>query len=122
MFSGVVNFVILLVGDLVMQVNLNFLMYDGFVDYDGVKWVFQEDLGEEFMGMLIVWQIYLFGYCVLCVNMISVSFFLFDFGGMMIENWVFVKGIVEIIEEKIVYLINYVDIECSCNEGMCEYC
>ena len=39
----------------------------------------------------------------------------------MTENWAFVKGTVEIIDEKIAYPINHVDIECSRSQGTCEY-
>ncbi|MGR3461339.1 MAG: hypothetical protein ACU0AX_03695 [Roseovarius sp.] len=108
-------------GDLVMQANLNALMYDGLADYDGAKRAFQADLGEEPTGTLTVWQIHSLGYRASRVNITSVSFFPFDFGGTMTENWAFVKGTVEIIDEKIAYPINHVDIECSRNEGTCEY-
>jgi hypothetical protein len=121
MFSGAANLATSPAGDLVMQANLNSLMYDGFADYDGAKRAFQEDLGEEPTGTLTVWQIHSLGYRASRVNMTSVSFFPFDFGGTMTENWALVKGTVEIIEEKIAYPINHVDIECSRNEGTCEY-
>lgn len=121
MFSSAANLATSPAGDLVMQANLNSLMYDGFADYDGAKRAFQEDLGEEPTGTLTVWQIHSLGYRASRVNMTSVSFFPFDFGGTMTENWAFVKGTVEIIEEKIAYPINHVDIECSRNEGTCEY-
>lgn len=121
MFSGAANLATAPAGDLIMQANLNSLMYDGFADYDGAKRAFQEDLGEEPTGALTVWQIHSLGYRASRVNMTSVSFFPFDFGGTMTENWAFVKGTVEIIDEKIAYPINHVDIECSRNEGTCEY-
>jgi len=121
MFSGAANLATSPAGDLIMQANLNSLMYDGFADYDGAKRAFQEDLGEEPTGALTVWQIHSLGYRASRVNMTSVSFFPFDFGGTMTENWAFVKGTVEIIDEKIAYPINHVDIECNRNEGTCEY-
>ncbi len=121
MFSGAANLATAPAGDLIMQANLNSLMYDGFADYDGAKRAFQEDLGEEPTGALTVWQIHSLGYRASRVNMTSVSFFPFDFGGTMTENWAFVKGTVEIIDEKIAYPINHVDIECSRNGGTCEY-
>lgn len=121
MFSGAANLATSPAGDIIMQANLNSLMYDGFADFDSAKRAFQADLGEEPTGTLTVWQIHSLGYRASRVNMTSVSFFPFDFGGTMIENWAFVKGTVEIIEEKIAYPINHVDIECSRNEGTCEY-
>jgi len=121
MFSGAANLATSPAGDLAMQANLNWLMYDGFADYDGAKRAFQADLGEEPTGALTVWQIHSLGYRASRVNMTSVSFFPFDFGGTMIQNWAFVKGTLEIIDEKIAYPINHVDIECSRNEGTCEY-
>jgi len=121
MFSGAANLATSPAGDLAIQANLNWLMYDGFADYDGAKRAFQADLGEEPTGALTVWQIHSLGYRASRVNMTSVSFFPFDFGGTMIQNWAFVKGTLEIIDEKIAYPINHVDIECSRNEGTCEY-
>ena len=121
MFSGAANLATSPAGDLIMQANLNSLMYDGLADFDSAKRAFQADLGEEPTGTLTVWQIHSLGYRASRVNMPSVSFFPFDFGGTMTENWAFVKGTVEIIEEKIAYPINHVDIECSRNEGTCEY-
>lgn len=121
MFSSAANLATSPAGDLIMQANLNSLMYDGFADFDGAKRAFQADLGEEPTGTLTVWQIHSLGYRASRVNMTSVSFFPFDFGGKMTENWAFVKGTAEIIEEKIAYPINHVDIECSRNEGTCEY-
>lgn len=121
MFSGAANLATSPAGDLIMQANLNSLMYDGFADYAGAKRAFQTDLGEEPTGALTVWQIHSLGYRASRVNMTSVSFFPLDFGGMMAESWAFVKGTVEIIDEKIAYPINHVDIECSRNEGTCEY-
>lgn len=121
MFTGAANLATSPAGDLIIQANLNTLMYDGFADYDGAKRAFQEDLGEEPTGALTVWQIHSLGYRASRVNMTSVSFFPFDFGGTMTEDRAFVKGTVEIIEEKIAYPINHVDIECSRSEGTCEY-
>ncbi|MDA7430194.1 hypothetical protein PGB28_17160 [Primorskyibacter aestuariivivens] len=121
MFSGAANLATSPAGELVMQSNLNMLMYDGFADFEGAKRAFQEDLGEEPTGDLTVWQIHTLGYRSSRVNMTSVSFFPLDFGGTMIENWAFLKGTVEIIDEKIAYPINHVDIECSRSRGTCDY-
>ena len=121
MFIGAANLAASPAGDLVMQSNLNLLMYDGFADYDGAKRSFQADLGEKPTGTLTVWQIHLLGYRASRVNMTSVSFFPLDFGGTVNGNWAFVKGTTEIIDEKIAYPINHVDIECRRNEGTCKY-
>jgi hypothetical protein len=121
MFSGAANLATSPAGDLVMQANLNSLMYGGFADYDVARRAFQSDLGEEPTGALTVWQIHLLGYRASRVNMTSVSFFPYDFGGKMINDWAIIKGTVEIIDEKIAYPINHVNIECSRNEGTCEY-
>lgn len=121
MFSGAANLATSPAGDLVMQANLNSLMYDGFADYEGAKRAFQSDLGDDPTGALTVEQIHSLGYRASRMNMTSVSFFPFDFGGRMINDWAFVKGTVEIIDDKIAYPINHVDIECSRTEGTCEY-
>lgn len=121
MFTGAANLAVSPAGELVMQANLNSLMYDGFADFDGAKRAFQADLGEEATGTLTVWQIHTLGYRASRVNMTSVSFFPFDFGGTMTGDWAFVKGTLEIIDEKIAYPVNHVDIECSRASGTCEY-
>lgn len=121
MFSGAANLAISPAGDLIMQANLNSLMYDGFADYEGAKRAFQSDLGEEPTGELTVWQIHTLGYRASRVNMTSVSFFPFDFGGTMSGDWAFVQGTVEIIDEKIAYPVNHVDIECNRVRGTCDY-
>ena len=121
MFSGAANLATSPAGDLVMQANLNSLMYDGFADYEGAKRAFQADLGEEPTGFLTVWQIHTLGYRASRVNMTSVSFFPFDFGGTMSGDWAFVKGTLEIIDEKIAHPVNFVDIECNRARGTCEY-
>jgi len=121
MFSSAANFATSPAGDFITQANLNLLMYDGFADYDSAKRAFQADLGEQPTGNLTVWQIHSLGYRASRVNMTNVSFFPFDFGGTMTENWASVKGTVEIIEEKIAYPINHVDIQCVRSEGTCDY-
>lgn len=121
MFTGAANLAVSPAGDLIMQANLNSLMYDGFADFEGAKRAFQVDLGEEPTGALTVWQIHTLGYRASRVNMTRVSFFPFDFGGTMTGDWAFVKGTLEIIDEKIAYPVNHVDIECSRSRGTCEY-
>lgn len=121
MFSGAANLATSPAGDLIMQANLNSLMYDGFADYEGAKRAFQSDLGEEPTGELTVWQIHTLGYRASRVNMTSVSFFPFDFGGTMSGDWAFVQGTLEIIDEKIAYPVNHVDIECNRVRGTCDY-
>lgn len=121
MFSGAANTATSPAGDFIMQANLNSLMYDGFADYEGAKRAFQVDLGEEPTGTLTVWQVHMLGYRASRINMTSVSFFPFDFGGTMNDKWAFVQGTVTIIDENIAYPINHVDIECGRNEGTYEY-
>lgn len=121
MFSGAANLATSPAGDLIMQANLNSLMYNGFADYDGAIRAFQTDLGATPTGTLTVWQIHTLGYRASRVNMTSVSFFPFDFGGTMIDKSAFVKGTLKIIDEQIAYPINQVDIECSRDNGTCEY-
>lgn len=121
MFSGAANLAVSPAGDLVLQANLNSLMYDGLADFESAKRAFQADLGEQPSGALTVWQIHTLGYRASRVNMTSVSFFPFDFGGTLTGDWAFVKGTLEIIDENIAYPINHVDIECSRGRGTCEY-
>ncbi len=104
-----------------MQAHLNTLMYDGLANYEEAKRVFQADLGDAQTGALTVWQIYTLGYRASRINMTDVSFFPFDFGGTMSEKWAYVKGTVKILDEKIAYPVNHVDIECSRDQGTCTY-
>ncbi|MDP4034372.1 MAG: hypothetical protein Q8P60_16270 [Pseudorhodobacter sp.] len=121
MFSGAANLAVAPAGDLILQANLNSLMYEGLADFESAKRAFQADLGEQPTGALTVWQIHTLGYRASRVNMTSVSFFPFDFGGTMNRDWAVVKGALEIIDEKIAYPINHVNIECSRSRGTCEY-
>ncbi|WP_281023700.1 hypothetical protein [Minwuia sp. IMCC3009] len=121
MFSGAANLAISPAGNLIMQANLNSLMYPGFADYEGAKRAFQADMGEEPTGKLTVWQIHTLGYRASRLNMTGVSFFPFDFGGILGENWAIVEGTVEMIDEKIGYPINHAKIDCSRAEGTCKY-
>lgn len=121
MFNSAATLATSPVGELVMRANLNSLMYNGLADYEGAKRAFQLDLGEEPTGSLTVWQIHSLDYRASRMNMTSVSFFPLDFGGTMTEYSATVKGTVEIIDEKIAYPVNHVDIECNRNEGTCEY-
>ena len=108
-------------GDLIIQANLNTLMYNGIGDYENAMKAFQNDLGEEPTGDLTVWQIHTLGYRSSRFNMTYVSFFPFDFGGAIGDDWAYVKGTVKILDERIAFPINHVDIECSRTEGRCEY-
>ena len=108
-------------GGLILQAQLNTLMYDGLADYGGAKRAFQAGLGEEPTGELTVWQIHTLGFRASRVNMTEVSFFPFDFGGKMGDIWAFVKGTVKIVDERIAYPINRVDVECRRDRGTCDY-
>ena len=121
MFVGAANLAASEAGDIILQANLNTLMYDGIADYEGAKMAFQADLGEDPTGDLTVWQIHTLGFRASRINMTRVSFFPLDFGGSMTDNWAFVQGTVKIIDERIAYPINHVDIECSRQQGTCEY-
>lgn len=121
MFIGAANLATSEAGDLIIQANLNTLMYNGVADYEDAKGAFQADLGEEPTGELTVWQIHTLGYRASRLNMTYVSFFPFDFGGAMTDGWAHVEGTVMMLDEKIAYPINYVDIECNRAEGTCQY-
>lgn len=121
MYIGAANLAASKAGDLVLQAQLNVLMYDGLADYGKAKRAFQADLGEEATGELTVWQIHTLGYRSARANMTYVSFFPFDFGGVMNEGWASVKGTVKILDEKIAYPINHVVIECERAANRCNY-
>ena len=121
MFIGASSLAASEASDIMLQTQLNTLMYNGLADFEGAKRPFQADLGEEPTGELTVWQIHTLGFRASRVNMTEVSFFPFDFGGTMADNWAFVKGTVKIIDERIAYHINHVDVECQRDRGTCEY-
>ncbi|WP_457578815.1 hypothetical protein [Ensifer adhaerens] len=121
MFVGAANLAISDFGDLVIQANLNSLMYNGLGDYEDAKRAFQADLGEEQTGNLTVWQIHTLGYRASRLNLTHVSFFPFEFGGVLSDGRASVKGTVKIIDEKIAYPINHTDIECFQTEAYCKY-
>ncbi|MDW9781943.1 hypothetical protein GOB92_27925 [Sinorhizobium meliloti] len=121
MFIGAANLATAEFGDLVIQANLNSLMYNGLADYEDAKKAFQADLGEEPTGNLTVWQIHTLGYRSSRLNLTHVSFFPFDFGGVLSEGRASLKGTVKIIDERIAYPINHTDIECFQAEGYCKY-
>ncbi|WP_037454220.1 hypothetical protein [Sinorhizobium fredii] len=121
MFIGAANLAMSEFGDLVIQANLNSLMYNGLADYEGAKKDFQKDLGEEPTGDLTVWQIHTLGYRSSRLNLTHVSFFTFDYGGILSNGRASVKGTVKIIGERIAYPINHTVIECFQTEGYCNY-
>ena len=121
MFIGAASLATSEAGAIILQAQLNTLMYDGLADYEGAKRAFQADLGEAPTGELTVWQIHTLGFRASRMNMTEVSFFPFDFGGTMGDNWALVKGTVKIVDEQIAYPVNHVDIECRRDRNTCEY-
>lgn len=121
MFIGAANLALSDFGDLVIQAHLNSLMYNGLADYEGAKKEFQKDLGEEPTGTLTVGQIHALGYRASRLNLTLVSFFPFDFGGVLTDDAATVKGTVKIIDERIAYPINHTVVECFRAERFCKY-
>jgi len=108
-------------GDLVIQSNLNALMYPGLADYKAAMRAFQTDLGDKPTGELTVGQIHQLGYRAERSNLTEVSFFLGDFGGSMVDNWATVEGTSIILGENIAYPVNHVSVKCDRARGICEY-
>ena len=121
MLVGAANLAMSRHGKLVLQANLNTLMYNGLADYEAAKKAFQNDLGEVPTGELTVWQIHILGYRASRSNMTYVSFFPFNFGGVVTNAMATVQGTAIIVDEKIAYPINHVTIKCDRSEGFCEY-
>ncbi|WP_274628124.1 hypothetical protein [Arvimicrobium flavum] len=121
MYTGAANLAVSQGGDVVMQANLNTLMYSGLADYEASKKAFQSDLGEEPTGELTVSQIHTLGYRASRVNLTYVSFFPFDFGGVINNVWASVEGTVKILDERIAYPVNHVVIECERAASRCSY-
>lgn len=121
MYTGAAKLATSQGGDVVMQANLNTLMYSGLADYEAAKKAFQSDLGENPTGELTVSQIHTLGYRASRVNLTYVSFFPFDFGGVINDGWASVKGTAKILDERIAYPINHVVIECERAASRCSY-
>ncbi|MCO6389394.1 hypothetical protein [Aliihoeflea sp. 40Bstr573] len=121
MYIGAANLAASQVGDVVIQANLNALMYNGLADYNGAKKAFQTDLGEEPTAELTVSQLHTLSYRASRRNLTHVSFFPFEFGGIINQNWASVKGTVKILDEKIAYPVNHVVIECTRSTNTCDY-
>lgn len=121
MYIGAANLATSDGGNIVIQANLNTLMYNGLSDYEAAKKAFQSDLEEIATGELTVGQIHTLGYRSSRVNLTYVSFFPFDFNGVATEDWASVKGTVKILDEKIAYPINHVVIACERSSQTCSY-
>lgn len=121
MYIGAANLASSESGELVIQANLNSLMYNGLSDYESAKRAFQSDLREAPTGELTVGQLHTLGYRASRVNLTYVSFFPYDFGGSIGGNWATVKGTTKILDERIAYPINHVVIECSRTNQTCSY-
>lgn len=121
MYTGAANLAVSKGGDLIIQAQLNTLMYNGLSDYEAAKKAFQTDLGEDATGDLTVWQIHTLGYRSSRANLTYVSFFSIDYGGVINEHWASVKGTVEIIDDRIAYPINHVVITCDRVRASCDY-
>lgn len=108
-------------GDLSIQSHLNALMYDGIGDFNGAKRQFQSDLGEQPTGNLTVGQIAKLIYRAERSHLTTVGFFPFQFGGHIFSDTAYVKGTVKLVDDKIAYPVNYVEIRCNKGEGICTY-
>lgn len=121
MYIGAANQAVSEAGDLLVQSALNSLMYNGFADFEGAKRAFQEDIGERPTSELTVGQLHTLGYRASRLNLTDVSFFSLEYGGTITKDYASVKGTLKIIDEKIAYPINHVEIECHRVGGYCSY-
>lgn len=108
-------------GELTLQSYLNTLMYDGIGDLEGAKKQFQADLGSPPTGNLTVGQIASLSYRSERTRLTNVNFFSFQHAGHISGDWASVKGTAVILDDKIAYPINFVEIECRKNDGLCDY-
>lgn len=108
-------------GDLSIQSSLNMLMYNGIADFEGAKRRFQSDLGEKPTGNLTVGQLAKLSYRAERTQLTTVAFFPFKFGGEISNDTAYVKGTLKLIDEKIAYPVNHVEVTCNKIEGICNY-
>ena len=106
--------------DLVFGLLLNKLMYPGLHDIEAAKKSFQKDLGEPQTGRLTVGQIHDLNYFAELQSVGKVHFpdhFIHYDLGMR----AFVSGTVTILDDRIAYPINHVEITCIKSSMECEY-
>ena len=120
-YTGAANLALSPAADLILQTNLNELMYDGIGNFEKAKKDFQKDLGEDPTGDLTVWQIFTLGYRADRQNLGSVGFFPFSFNASESENFASLRGTLSILDERIAYPINHVKIDCDKVRGICDY-
>jgi hypothetical protein len=107
--------------DLAIQSYLNTLMYSGLADFDGAKRRFQADLGEPQTGNLTVGQVTELAFRADRMQLTPVYFFSYKFGGRINQYSARVRGTVKILDENIAYPVNYVEINCEKEAGICNY-
>lgn len=109
------------IGDIVIQSNLNMLMYDGIGNIDSAKRRFQIDLGDTPTGNLTVGQISTLFYRAERTRLTQVNFFPFSFEGSISPDIASVKGTAKILDDQIAYPVNFVEIECYRIDLICTY-
>ena len=106
--------------ELLFAMQLNRLMYPGVSDYPAAVQAFQLDWNEAPTGILTVGQIHDLQFRSDLQTLDTVGF-PDSFGGSMLADFAFVSGTVTILDDRIAYPINHVEISCNRSDGYCEY-
>jgi hypothetical protein len=120
-FSGAAQLATSAFGEVVLQMQLNTLMYNGLSDFEGAVRAYQADLGEEVTGDLTVGQINELGYRADRTRLGYVGFFSLDHGGFMFNDFAQVSGTAVILGDQIAYPVNHVTVECRRSNMTCRY-
>jgi hypothetical protein len=105
--------------ELRFAMDLNVLMYSGVHDYPTAVKAFQADLGEAPTGVLTVWQIHQLEQR---SEMQKLSRVLFpdNFISFKQAGYATVEGTLTIIDDRIAWPINHVNVQCYKDDGYCQ--
>lgn len=106
--------------ELYFAMQLNRLMYPAVAAYDASVELFQRDLGDAPTGILTVGQIHELEYRSEIQSLETVGF-PDTYGSSSTDQYAYLSGTVTILDDKIAYPINQVEITCTRSEGYCEY-
>jgi len=106
--------------ELLFSMQLNRLMYNGIGDLPGAVRAFQIDIGEAATGVLTVGQISDLEFRSEMQSLERVGFPNDHYSNLLDDN-AYVTGTVTILDDRIAYPINYVQIACNREGAYCRY-
>lgn len=105
--------------NLIFQASLNILMYPGIGDYEAALKSFQQDMGDKPTGVLTVWQIHNLEKRAELQKLSKVGF-PDQFSNYITDDFASASGLVTIIDDRIAFPINHVEIDCEKRSKYCK--